>query len=187
MKDEQKVPILDHGYDGITEYDNPLPTWWLVSLFGTIIFAFLYWIHYEFSGGQTNLQELNSDMARIEQAKQKSPSSGDSEEEYKKLLGSAPILAKGASAFQAKCAVCHGQEMQGIIGPNLVDQYWIHGKGTLVDIAKSIRLGIVEKGMPAWDSQLPNDEIVALVVYIASRQGSNPQNAKSPQGEKVEN
>ncbi len=187
MNKDKDVPILDHGYDGITEYDNPLPTWWLVTLFATIIFAFLYWIHYEFSGGQTNLQELEVDMAKIQVAQKKAPQGGESEEDLQKLLGVAPVLARGASVFQAKCAVCHGQELQGIMGPNLVDAYWINGKGSLSDIAKNIRVGIVDKGMPAWETQLPNEEITSLVAFIASKKGSNPANPKAPQGEKVEN
>ncbi len=111
----------------------------------------------------------------------------NSEEELRKLAGTGEALARGASVFQAKCAVCHGVELQGLIGPNLVDSHWLHGRGTAVDIAKVIRLGVPDKGMPAWDGQLQDLEIRSLAVFIAGKRGSQPPNPKAPQGDKVEN
>src|SRR5574343_592852 len=103
MSQDQDLLIKGHEYDGIKEFDNPLPGWWLVTIYATIIFAFIYVIHYEFGSGPTLAQEPK-------------------------------VLAMGAEVFTGKCASCHGNELQGLIGPNLTDKYWIHGKGKISDI-----------------------------------------------------
>jgi len=187
MSDDKEIKPMDHEYDGIQEYDNPLPLWWLVTFFATIIFGFLYWLHYTSGAGQTLLEELKDDLVTIESRRKDAPKSADGEEELRKLAGTGEALARGASVFQAKCAVCHGVELQGLIGPNLVDSHWLHGRGTAVDIAKVIRLGVPDKGMPAWDGQLQDLEIRSLAVFIAGKRGSQPPNPKAPQGDKVEN
>ncbi len=187
MSEDQDTPTTDHDYDGIREFDNPLPTWWLVTFFATIIFAFHYWIHYEFGGGMDQKAELSQDMAQIQQLQHNHPASLDTEEDLQKLAGSAEIISRGHDLFGAKCAVCHGPELQGVIGPNLTDEYWIHGQGRLTDIALIIRSGVPDKGMPNWESQLQNEEIRALTVFVASRKGSHPVNPKAPQGEKIAN
>ena len=104
--------------------------------------------------------------------------------EFAAAVARKPDEVRGAALFE-KCAACHGPQLQGLIGPNLTDEYWIHGKGTLSDIAGVIRTGAVEKGMPSWDGQLQNEEIRALAVFVASQIGSNPANPKPPQGEKI--
>jgi cytochrome c oxidase cbb3-type subunit 3 len=94
-------------------------------------------------------------------------------------------LQQAAVLFAGKCAACHGEHLQGIIGPNLTDEYWIHGRGTRKDIVGIIRSGVLEKGMPSWESLLKPDEIISLAAYIISKQDSHPANPKAPQGEKV--
>lgn len=187
MSDEKDVPILEHSHDGIQEYDNPLPTWWLWTFLLTIIFGFHYWIHYEFGGGMTQDQELARDLAQLQSHQRNAPAPSDSEEDLQKLAGSGSALSEGKSVFDGKCAACHGAELQGGIGPNLTDEYWIHGKGNLLEIASLVRSGVLDKGMPGWDSQLKPEEIRSVVVFIASRKGSQPANPKDPQGEKVGN
>lgn len=187
MSDKDEVPILEHVHDGIQEYDNPLPAWWMWSFLLTIIFGFHYWIHYEFGGGMNQKQELAADMSQIESLRKSSPAAADSEDDLQKLAGDAPTLAHGKTVFGEKCAACHGAELQGVIGPNLTDEFWIHGKGTLSDIAGVVRQGVLDKGMPAWEGLLKPDELKAVVVFIASKKGSNPANPKGPQGDKVGN
>lgn len=178
-----KENLTDHEYDGIEEFDNPLPVWWLATFFATIIFGFLYWIHYEFGGAPTQRDELKADLAAIHSL-HKHDESQDKEETLAALVNSEPDLAKGKQVYLAKCAVCHGNELQGLIGPNLTDEYWIHG-AKLTDIAGVIRKGVLDKGMPNWDTQLSNEEIRAVTVFVFSARGSNPANPKAPQGEKV--
>lgn len=189
MSDE-KENLTNHEYDGIQEYDNPLPHWWLMTFLATIIFAFIYWIHYEFGGTTNQLTELKTDLALIEeQTKQSQPpseiTSVETEEDLKKLVSDTSFVTKGREVFQAKCSACHGQELQGTIGPNLVDEYWLHGKGQLTDIITVVRKGVLDKGMPAWDTMLKEDEIKSVVAFISSQEGTKPANSKPPQGDKV--
>jgi len=184
MSDDKNL-IEGHNYDGIQELDNPLPDWWLMTFLVTIMFAFFYFIHYEFSDGQSISQELSADLATIESQKKSRPSPGDSEEDLKALLAQPAALEEGRAVFGAKCAACHGPQLQGLIGPNLVDDHWIHGKGSLVDIALVVRKGVLDKGMPTWDGLMKDSEIKAVTVFIASQKGSNPPNPKAPQGEKI--
>jgi len=184
MNDDKDLLLKDHSYDGIQELDNPLPNWWMVTFLGTIIFGFLYWIHYEFAGGQTQYEELKQDMAHIEMLKKKAPAVADSEEDLVQLLGSAAVLEEGKAIYLAKCAACHGPELQGSIGPNLVDEFWISGQGRMSDIIMVTRKGVLDKGMPNWDEMLKDSEIKAVAAYIAKQQGTNPPNPKPPQGEK---
>ena len=179
-------PLTDHEYDGIQEYDNPLPNWWLWTFFLTIMFSFLYFIHYEFGGGQTLQQELEVAMQNIEKAAaQHAPAVTETEELLAEAMKDPKLLELGAAAYAGKCASCHSPQLGGLIGPNLTDNFWIHGKGTRMDIATVIRKGVPEKGMPPWETLLSKDEVYGLTAYILAKKGSNPANAKAPQGEEV--
>lgn len=187
MADENKEPLTNHDYDGIQEYDNPLPSWWLWTFFFTIIFASLYYLHYEFGGGPTLQDELKESMKSIEQAaKKNAPVEAETEEQLAGIMGDPKVIQAGATLFGAKCAVCHGPELGGLIGPNLTDNYWIHGKGTRADILHVVREGVADKGMPPWGPILSKEEIYSAVAFVFSKKGSHPANPKAPQGEKVE-
>lgn len=178
-----------HEYDGIIEHDNPLPTWWLWTFLITIIFSFLYFIHYELGGGGLTLnEELKEAMHALEKSKASAAASSpmETEDSLAAAFAKDGVLATGAAQFTAKCASCHGQELQGLIGPNLTDKYWLHGKGTRMDIVKVIREGVPEKGMPPWGPVMKRDEIYAVTAFIISKKGSSPKGAKEPQGDLVE-
>lgn len=184
---DKDLLIEGHDYDGIMELDHPLPDWWMITFFITIIFSFFYWIHFEFGGGQTIEQELKADMAKLEQRhnqshKHKTP---ESNSDLLALAADPSALEGGKAVYAAKCAVCHANELQGSIGPNLTDDYWLHGKGTPQEIAGLIRLGVLDKGMPAWEGQLKDAEIRKVAVYIFKQYGTNPPNPKAPQGDKI--
>lgn len=181
MSDDKKF----HEYDGIIEHDNPLPTWWLWTFFLTIIFSFIYYIHYTFTPGITLNDELNSAMVELEktQATAAAVAPMETEESLKEIFEKPEMLAMGAVQFTAKCLACHGAEMQGLIGPDLTDKFWIHGQGTRVDIVKVIREGIPDKGMPPWGPVMKRDEIYAVTAYILSKRGSQPAGSKGPQGD----
>lgn len=170
-----------HEYDGITELDNPLPSWWLFTFFGTIIFAFIYFIHYSFGGGLTQSQELEIEMKSLPVAQEKSWS----EEELTGPFGIGANIENGKDLFQAKCAACHGNEGQGVIGPNLTDHFWIHGIGQRKDILSLIRQGVVANGMPAWAGMMTDDEIIHVAAFVYSMKGKTPANPKAPQGTEV--
>ena len=94
------------------------------------------------------------------------------------------VLEIGRSRFTRTCASCHGEQAQGLIGPNLTDDRWIHG-GTVEQIFQSIAKGWPAKGMPPWGRALKPEELAALVSYVRSVQGSNPPNARAPEGDRV--
>lgn len=174
--------LLDHDYDGIRELDNRLPEWWLFLFFATIIFSFVYYLHYEVAGGPDSDQELATSMARIQSLKKAGPSFT---EEKLAALFTDEGVKQGHEVFAAKCAMCHGPDGGGLIGPNLTDNHWLHGKGTRLDVAKVIGEGVVSKGMPAWAEQISEGELVAVAAYVYSLKGRNVPGGKPPQGEEA--
>lgn len=178
--------IKNHEYDGITEYDNPLPNWWLMTFFGTIIFGFIYFLHYELGGGMTQEQELSAALEKIK-VLEKNHLQAESETvaDVEQMLVDPKFIENGAQIYANNCQACHGNELQGMIGPNLADNYWIHGKGEGKDILTVVQKGILDKGMPAWSAVLGNSEMIAVSAFVLSKKGSNPANPKAPQGELV--
>ena len=190
MSNHENDELTNHEYDGIQEYDNPLPTWWLATFLATIIFSFLYFIHYEFGGGQNLQQELVVKMTEIEKLqsnkKINTPQNQITEETYLKAASDLEALSQGKAVYDGKCAACHGDQGQGLVGPNLTDNYWLHGQGQLTQVAEVISVGVPEKGMPPWGTMLKENEMLHLVAYVHSLHGKNPPNAKAPQGELVQ-
>lgn len=184
LKDEQAL-LLDHDYDGIQELDHPLPGWWLAVFYITIVFAVGYVVYYMTGWGPTLTDELNTQMAAIEASKPKAPEGGNglTDEALAAMAKDPSKIEAGKVVFTGKCAPCHGDVGQGIIGPNLTDDNWIHGKGAPTDIMKVVTDGVADKGMPPWGPVLTPDELTAVVVYIRSIHGSNPPNPKEPQGD----
>lgn len=187
--DLKNEPLLNHEYDGIRELDYPLPAWWLATFLITIIFSAIYWIHYELSeAGPTSTEELATAMSQIRAIQQKAEQNAPSitEEALAALMQDSKALETGKSEYVAKCAACHGNEGGGLIGPNLADNHWKNGDGTLVGIHKILIVGVTEKGMPAWKGLIPDDTLKAVAAYVGTLKGTNPPNAKAPEGELVQ-
>ncbi len=184
-------PIAGHEYDGIKEFDNPLPMWWLWTFFGTIIFAFIYFIHYEMGAGPNLDQELKMDLATIKEVAAANSAAattagGGGEQppaadDLNAVIADKARAAEGKTIFAGKCASCHGNEGQGLIGPNLTDKFWIHGSKP-TDMVTVIAKGVLDKGMPPWETQMKATEINSVVAYIVSIKGTNPANPKPAQG-----
>jgi len=182
--ENEKDILLDHDYDGIKELDNNLPPWWKYGFYLTILIAFVYMAHYHVSKtGDSQEEEYNKAVAqgKAEVAEYMKNSANNVDESTVKMLEGAD-LATGKDVFVANCAACHGKLGEGTVGPNLVDNAWLHG-GSLVDIFKSIKYGWVDKGMKSWKEDLSPMQIAQISSYIKSIQGTNPPNAKAPQGE----
>jgi cytochrome c oxidase cbb3-type subunit 3 len=178
--------LVGHAYDGIQEYDNPLPGWWVWIFVATIVFSAAYWGYYQLGPGSSVVAEYEAE-ARIasERAAALAAREGaQSDETIVAVARDAGVMAKAKEAFVARCAVCHGPQGQGLIGPNLTDEYWLHG-GRPTDIFRIISDGEVEKGMVPWKGVLAPQEIRALAAYIGTLRGSNPPNPKPPQGDRV--
>ena len=186
MSTPEKKPetdrILDHSYDGIQEYDNPMPRWWLGTFAGTVIFSIIYLFNVGPVGnGEGRIADYEADMAKA--AATHPPSAGDdvSAERLLALVTDRGALEDGKKLYATNCAVCHRPDAGGLIGPNLTDGYWLHG-GAITDVYKTVTVGVLDKGMPPWGRTLQPMQIQAVVAYVASLKGSNPKDPKAPQG-----
>lgn len=178
--------IEGYEYDGITELDNPCPDW-LMYIFYFTAFLAVFFLGYYFGSNSKN-EILESYMKRLQNAQ---PTTVEqvpevSESELVALLQEPAELTSGEEIFKDKCALCHGEFGEGLIGPNLIDNYWIHGSGKISDIAISIRSGIPDKGMAAWEDRIPEEDILRIAAYIKSLKGIQVENAKEPQGKLIE-
>ncbi len=186
LKGEESL-LLNHNYDGIQELDHVLPRWWLGILYATIVFAAWYAGYYMSGMGPTPQQELAVALKQIGSLKPAVVSAGDAQKEA--LLAAfrdTQKLNHGKEVYLAKCMACHADKGQGVVGPNLTDDFWISGKGTLGDIFNVVTNGVPEKGMPAWGPVLKPDELIDVVAFIHTLHGTNPPNPKAPQGEQHE-
>src|SRR5690606_8160006 len=184
-EDEEEAMMLDHVYDGIRELDNDLPPWWKYMFYATIVFAFVYLFRFHISGdGQLSLEEYMAEMeqAEIEKAATMASAGESINEDNAQYLVDAVSLEKGAGIFKMSCGTCHGQLGEGGAGPNLTDEYWLHGGG-IKEVFATIKYGVPAKGMIPWESQLSPSQIQEVASYVLSLKGSNPPNAKDPQGE----
>lgn len=187
MSDDDKI-IKGHDYDGIQELNNPLPGWWLATFYITIIFSIGYYAYYTFLGGPTSDEELARSMSVIQEEREAAKVTQEvkSEEYFIALLDDQEVLAAGKAEYTAKCLACHGDKGQGLIGPNMTDEYWIQGDGSVSSMLEIAKIGVPDKGMPPWEGVIPEDTLEAVVVYIYSLYGTNPPGARPPQGEQVE-
>ncbi len=177
--------LLDHDYDGIKELDNNLPPWWKYGFYLTILFAFIYIFHYHVSGsGKSQLDEYNEQLAEaeIQKTARLKNAASNVDETSVTLLTTTEDVSSGSKIYAEKCLVCHGKAGEGLVGPNLTDDYWIHG-GSIKDVFKIIKYGFPSKGMLEWQGQLTPVQIQQVASFIKSIKGTNPPNAKEPQGD----
>ena len=186
MSDENKPDhLLEHSYDGIQEFDNPMPRWWVYLFWATIIFSILYFLNVPgFGIGKGRIADYNRDMAASAAADAKRKAAepaGASGEQLAAMTKDASVIALGKQVFGQNCAACHRADAGGQIGPNLTDDYWLHG-GTLERIHKTVADGVLEKGMPPWGKVLKPNQLDAVAAYVYTLHGTNPPNPKAPQG-----
>jgi cytochrome c oxidase cbb3-type subunit 3 len=177
---------LDEDFDGIVELDNPTPPWFNFLFYSTIIFGVIYMFNYHyFKIGKLQDEEFKEQVEIAEAAKQDYLKSVGNliDENSVTLLSDIKALTNGATLFKEKCAVCHGEKAEGKVGPNLTDEFWIHG-GSIQDIFKTIKYGVPAKGMVSWQNSLNGQQMQELASFIKSLQGSKPANPKEPQGDK---
>jgi cytochrome c oxidase cbb3-type subunit 3 len=183
MKEEAKID-LGHNYDGIRELDNRLPPWWLYGFYVTIVFAGIYlWRYHVSHTAPLSGEEYAIAMAKAEAEKEAylKKSANNVDENTVVLLTDASALAAGKNVFATNCAACHLTDGGGSVGPNLTDDYWLHG-GSVKDIFKTVKYGVPEKGMRSWKEDLSPMQISQVTSYIKSLKGTKPANPKEPQG-----
>lgn len=177
--------LLDHEYDGIQEYDNPLPRWWVALFWATIVFSVLYVLNIPVLGkGPGRIAEYDAEMARASALAAAAAPAGPDEATLLALAGNDSVVAAGRATFAAQCVACHGPDGGGVIGPNLTDPSWIHG-GAPVQIHTTVTNGVLTKGMPAWGKVLAPDVVNAVVAYVLTLRGTTPANPKAPEGDSL--
>lgn len=184
--EEFDAPTTGHEYDGIREYDNPLPGWWVWGFWATIAFSLAYFVHYELTGnGETMLATYDREVAAFREAEAlREMGSEVTEESLAKLMADAPMMKDAQLIYQKRCLTCHADRGQGGIGPNLTDRHWIHGQGTLMDIHQVVSEGVLSKGMPNWNRQLTPMELRKVVCYIGTLRNTRVP-GKAPEGVEV--
>ena len=174
--------LAGHDYDGIQELDNALPKWWVWLFFITIVFSVIYFLSlFVFHTMDTQDEEYNKEMLAASELL-KNKQTAVPQESTLSLLTDDASLAAGKVIYDKSCLVCHLSKGEGLIGPNLTDQYWMYG-GSIEDVIDIIVVGVPSKGMISWKDQLSPKQIQEVSSFILSLQGTNPPNAKEPQGE----
>lgn len=188
--EEEKSIELDHDYDGIKELDNHLPPWWKYMFYLSIVFAIGYILIYHVLGTMPlQEQEYNDEIALAEAHKASlitesgGPSIDENNVEYST---DEAILANGVKVYAMNCSPCHKDRGEGGIGPNLTDDYWLNNGGSIKDIFGAIKYGFPDKGMISWEPLLSPQQMNDVASYVKSMRGTNPPNAKAPQGELYE-
>ncbi|MEJ0055588.1 MAG: cbb3-type cytochrome c oxidase N-terminal domain-containing protein [Bacteroidota bacterium] len=186
---DEKSIELDHSYDGIKELDNHLPPWWKGLFYGSIVFAVVYFAVYHFTDSfPLPEQEYQNELAAADEAARILKASQPPElidENTLVYSNDAEIISRGKLVFTSNnCGSCHRGDGGGnSIGPNLTDEYWLHG-GDIRNIYHTINNGFVEKAMPAWGKVMSQKDVRDVAFYVMSLQGSKPADAKAPQGER---
>lgn len=192
--DDEKDLLMDHEYDGIKELDNHMPVWWIWLFYFTIGIAVVYLIYYPITGTGLNMHEEY--QAEIEKANEKyNLNQPESESGVAavamdwKYSDDPSKIAEGKEIFMSTgnlCFTCHGTSGEGLVGPNLADDLWIHGC-TAEEMAASITLGFPDKGMMPFGSgaKISDDKLSSLISFIASLQGTNPANPKPADTERA--
>lgn len=182
--DREHEIMTDHEYDGIHELDNNLPPWWLWSFYASIVFAFIYILNYHvFKTSELQIDEYNTELAQaaLDIEAYKKTQKLNIDETNVVLLTDNADLEKGKKIFLNNCTACHGPKGEGTIGPNLTDDYWIHG-GDIKDVFSTIKYGVEGTSMQSWKKQLGVVELQQIASYIKSLKGT-VEGGKEPQGD----
>lgn len=178
-----------HEYDGIRELDNPLPRWWLFTLYGAIVFSVGYWFYFHtLHVGQLPMAAYEDELRRAKEAEEareaalEAQGKGVTEEQLVALGKDPAVVQRGAEVFKQTCVACHGAQGQGVVGPNLTDAYWIHG-GKARDIYSRVSSGVLDKGMPAWKPVLGTTRVKEVTAFVLSIRDTQVPGGKAPQGE----
>jgi cytochrome c oxidase cbb3-type subunit III len=176
---------LGHDFDGIRELNNPTPPWWRYSFYCSILFGVVYvWVYHISRSAPLQLEELAIAEAKATEAQQAylAHAANNIDEKTVKLLTAIDDIDGGKKLFTANCTACHGAAGQGMVGPNLTDDYWLHG-GQVNQVFSTIKYGVPEKGMKSWKDDFSPKQIAQLASFIKTLHGTNPPGAKEAQGE----
>jgi len=179
--------LLEHESDGIREFDNALPRWWLYGFYFTIGFAVVYLLNYHvlatpLFGKSGMIAEYHAEVMAAETAAARRAPVTAAPAAAALARTDAGSLEKGRVIFEGPdnvCSSCHRPDLGGMVGPNLTDHFWMHGC-SIQDVITSIKTGYPVKGMLPFGTGKPlTDEQVLLVAsYVVSKRGETPANPK---------
>lgn len=165
-------PIRKHVFDGIQEYDQRLPNWWLNTLYGAIIFWVVYWFVHQTAGiVPSDGAQVDAAMTRIAAAKMAGSIDVSNDDKFWEMSRNALFVDSGRESYNSLCVACHLPSLKGksenpaAVGPDLIDTAWIHG-GTPKEIYATVAKGVLAKGMPAWEPVLGQKKTAEVVAYI---------------------
>ncbi len=183
-KASAKAILLEEDHDGIKELDNRVPPWFNYLFGGTIVFGAFYFLSYHvWQSSPLPQAEYAEEMAAADLSRRvRMASEGTINEDELTTLKDDASIKTGQERFLKNCVSCHGSKGEGIVGPNLTDQYWIHGGG-IRNVYATIKNGVPEKGMISWKLVFTPKEIQQIASYVLSLQGTSPPNAKKPEGQ----
>jgi cytochrome c oxidase cbb3-type subunit 3 len=180
--------LLDHDVDGIREFDNDLPRWWLYGFYVTIAFALVYVVNFHvlstpLVGARSVVEEYEADVRAHPRPGPATPEPGTTPATLVALVDP-EALAEGRAIYESQthpCAACHRPDLGGLVGPNLTDDQWLHGC-TIGQIVESIRTGFPMQGMVPFGGgpALSDEKLLELGSYILSKRGSQPPAPKPP-------
>ena len=166
-----------HSYDGIEEYDNPLPRWWFMLFVATIIFALGYLVLYPglgnykgilpgYEDGWTGVNQWKKEMAKADE--QYGPLFAKyAAMPLEEVAQDEQALKMGSRLFASNCSVCHGSDAKGSYGfPNLTDNDWLYG-GDPETIKTTILHGR-QAAMPAWKDVIGEEGVKNAAAYVRS-------------------
>jgi cytochrome c oxidase cbb3-type subunit 3 len=175
--------ILSHDYDGIKEYDNPMPGWWLFVFYASMVWALLYALFYHFGPGllDTEAHEAEMRALRVDAARAAITADEVTDEGVLAVSASPEHVELGRALFAQRCVECHGEHGEGDIGPNLTDKYWVHG-GSPSEVHATIASGVHGEGMPNWSWTIRPDEVWLAAAFVETIRSTNVKDGKEPQG-----
>lgn len=189
LNENEKKLLLDHDYDGIQEFDYPLPFWWLCTFWGAIIFGIGYFYYYQIAKGPTLRDEYKEELTyhkKIRDGYLETLAEFDVDR-FNSVANLPDMVNFGKQIYNVNCIGCHAVNGAGEIGPNLSDKYWLYADGTGETIFPFLIEGNPAGGMPAWGEYLEEDELYAVTAYVVSLKGFKHEGKfKAPQGEPVE-
>jgi cytochrome c oxidase cbb3-type subunit 3 len=181
MNDQNDPLLMDHEADGIRELDNNLPRWWVWLFYATIVFSVIYLGYYHvLRAGSLMADEYKTEMKLGDAIKAETMTKFEKSFATLEPSKDRAVITAGQAMFLKMCAPCHRADGGGLVGPNLTDDYWIHGSNFL-DNVTTIWNGVPQKGMVTWKGTLKPGEVMAVASYIYTLRGTRPPNPKLPE------
>lgn len=178
---------LGHAYDGIREYDNPLPGWWKWLFIITVVISPMYLLYFHVGADGRSLEDQYL-AAMNANTRKKYKDLGDLTPDSKTIYQYSQDpdwTVVGQSIFKVNCVSCHEADGGGKVGPNLCDDNYKYVKG-VADVYKVIKEGAAGGAMPAWGTRIGNaNDLIMLSAYVASLRGSKPAKPKGPEGSPI--